>query len=237
MFKVSEVAKKTGLSVRTLHHYEEIGLLPPSKKNEYGHRLYDEEKLFTLQQISVWKDLGFSLNQIQTLLHKSNPIDTISAQIKLLDDEKERIDKKKQHLMSLKHMIAIEDKLDWEILFQLIEGRSAAAKNRKKYVSMLSQLPKLEATDENSQEWLLIYQSFKAHYERGTDLHDSELQNLCKRTIRKSSSMFGGDLKMQEEYWEIRKSPEKSKSLNLYPVEPGLMSYMEKAINAVQDEN
>ncbi len=51
MRTVKELAKLTGVSARTLHYYDEIGLLPPTEKSEGGYRLYDEKALETLQQI------------------------------------------------------------------------------------------------------------------------------------------------------------------------------------------
>ena len=56
--KVGEVAKRTGLSVRTLHHYDEIGLLSPSRRTASGHRLYGAGELARLQQIKSLRQLG-----------------------------------------------------------------------------------------------------------------------------------------------------------------------------------
>jgi DNA-binding transcriptional MerR regulator len=70
MKKVSEVSKLAGISVRTLHYYDELGLLVP-KTMENGYRLYDEECLKTLQQILFFRELGFTLKEIKNIL--SNP--------------------------------------------------------------------------------------------------------------------------------------------------------------------
>lgn len=66
---VSETAKLTGVSVRTLHYYDEIGLLKPSEVSEAGYRFYDDAALGTLQQILFYRELGFSLEQIGHILH------------------------------------------------------------------------------------------------------------------------------------------------------------------------
>lgn len=63
--KVSELA---GVTVRTLHHYDEIGLLCPSERSDAGYRLYSYEDLTRLQEILVWRQLGFSLTEVQQLL-------------------------------------------------------------------------------------------------------------------------------------------------------------------------
>lgn len=72
MKSVSQVAKLTGISVRTLQYYDEIGLLKPSKLTPSGYRLYDDEALKTLQQILFFKELGFPLKEIGEILEKSD---------------------------------------------------------------------------------------------------------------------------------------------------------------------
>jgi DNA-binding transcriptional MerR regulator len=69
--KVKEVADLVGISVRTLHHYDEMGLLTPEQTTESGYRLYSQDNLETLQQILFFKELGFPLKQIKEII--SNP--------------------------------------------------------------------------------------------------------------------------------------------------------------------
>ncbi len=57
--KVKEVAALSGVSVRTLHHYDELGLLKPAKMTEAGYRIYSDENLAELQQILFYRALGF----------------------------------------------------------------------------------------------------------------------------------------------------------------------------------
>ncbi|MDB4877532.1 MAG: MerR family transcriptional regulator [Gemmatimonadetes bacterium] len=66
--KVGELAKRTGLSVRTLHYYDEIGLLQPSQLTQSRHRLYGAAELARLQQIKSLRQLGFSLDEIRGCL-------------------------------------------------------------------------------------------------------------------------------------------------------------------------
>lgn len=68
MKTISQIAKLSGISVRTLQYYDEIGLLKPSSLSESGYRLYDEEALGKLQQILTLKELDFSLKEVQQLL-------------------------------------------------------------------------------------------------------------------------------------------------------------------------
>lgn len=78
MKTVSQVAKLTGISIRTLQYYDEIGLLKPSELTASGYRLYDDEALQKLQQILFFKELGFQLKEIREILEKPD-FDRITA--------------------------------------------------------------------------------------------------------------------------------------------------------------
>ena len=75
LWKVGELAKQTGLTVRALHHYDEIGLLSPSHRSEAGYRLYDGEDIARLLQILSLRQLGFSLDETGDCL--SRPENTL----------------------------------------------------------------------------------------------------------------------------------------------------------------
>jgi DNA-binding transcriptional MerR regulator len=68
VYTVSELARLSGVSVRTLHHYDEIGLLKPAHVGENGYRYYGREELLRLQQILVHRELGFPLTEIRRAL-------------------------------------------------------------------------------------------------------------------------------------------------------------------------
>lgn len=67
-YRVKDVARLAKVTVRTLHHYDGIGLLVPSSRTESGYRLYAEEDLHRLQQILLWRELGFPLEEIRRIL-------------------------------------------------------------------------------------------------------------------------------------------------------------------------
>src|SRR3712207_4536058 len=69
-YQVGEVAGLTGVSVRTLHHYDRIGLLRPRQRTAAGYRLYGEQDLLRLQQILTLRYLGFPLRRIGELLDR-----------------------------------------------------------------------------------------------------------------------------------------------------------------------
>lgn len=66
--KINDVAKLTGVTVRTLHYYDEIGLLKPEEVNESGYRIYTEKSLEKLQQILFFRELDFPLNEIKKIM-------------------------------------------------------------------------------------------------------------------------------------------------------------------------
>ena len=65
MRTVKEVSELTGISVRTLQYYDQIGLLPPAVRTQAGYRLYDDTALERLQQILLYRELGFPLADIK----------------------------------------------------------------------------------------------------------------------------------------------------------------------------
>ncbi|WP_328304186.1 MerR family transcriptional regulator [Actinomycetospora sp. NBC_00405] len=65
---VGQVAERSGVTVRTLHHYDEVGLLRPGRRSASGYRLYTDEDLVRLQHVVVYRRLGFSLEEVAVLL-------------------------------------------------------------------------------------------------------------------------------------------------------------------------
>lgn len=95
MKTVKEISRLTGVSVRTLHYYDEINLLKPTKTTDAGYRLYDDTALERLHSILLFRELKFPLGEIKAILD-SNGFDKEAAlkeQIKLLEMQKNRLDK------------------------------------------------------------------------------------------------------------------------------------------------
>lgn len=95
MKTVSEISKLFGISVRTLHYYDSIGLLKPTKLTESGYRLYDEQAIVRLQNILIFREIEIPLKEIKEILEKEhlNFEEIMTAQIKLLQMKKEKIEK------------------------------------------------------------------------------------------------------------------------------------------------
>lgn len=94
MMTVHEVSRITGVSVRTLHHYDAIGLLRPSRLTAAGYRLYDDDALIKLQSILLFRELQFPLKDIRTILEHPDfdRREALEQQIKLLTAQREHID-------------------------------------------------------------------------------------------------------------------------------------------------
>jgi DNA-binding transcriptional MerR regulator len=87
--KVGELARRTGLTIRALHHYDEIGLLKPSLYTESGHRLYTAADIARLQQVISLRQLGFSLEEVRDCLHRPDfsPLEVINLHLARLGEQ------------------------------------------------------------------------------------------------------------------------------------------------------
>lgn len=95
MRTVKEVSRLTGISVRTLHHYDAIGLLKPAAVTESGYRLYNDEALNRLQNILLFRELQFPLKDIRDILDNPDfvPEEALEQQIHLLELKRNHLDK------------------------------------------------------------------------------------------------------------------------------------------------
>jgi len=91
-YTVGEVARLAHVSVRALHHYDEIGLLEPSQRSDAGYRLYSDDDLVRLQQILLYRELDFALEEIAQVLQDPDfdPLDALVAQRQLVSDKLKR---------------------------------------------------------------------------------------------------------------------------------------------------
>ena len=114
MRTVKEISDLTGISVRTLHYYDEIGLLKPTEKSDAGYRLYDDKALETLQQILFLREFDISLKEIKAVL--DNPAlernQILQVQRKMLVTKKERMERL---IASIDDILKGENKMDFTI--------------------------------------------------------------------------------------------------------------------------
>ncbi|MBQ1550362.1 MAG: MerR family transcriptional regulator [Clostridia bacterium] len=91
---VKQVSELSGVSIRTLQYYDNIGLLTPSERTEAGYRLYEEEQLATLQEILLFRELEFPLKEIKAILESPahDREKALRQQVELLTLKKERLE-------------------------------------------------------------------------------------------------------------------------------------------------
>ena len=114
MMTVKEIAEITGISARTLHYYDEIGLLKPTAKSEAGYRLYDDKSLETLQQILFFREFDIPLKEIKSIITSPdfdrNQI--LQMQRKMLVAKKERMERL---IASIDDILKGENKMDFSV--------------------------------------------------------------------------------------------------------------------------
>ena len=104
---VGEVAKKMGITVRTMQYYDKEGLLSPSAESEGGRRLYTDKDLVTLHQILSLKSLGFSLDDIKSrLISLETPTDVATALTEQADSIREKIEQLTDSLTAIEQLKA-----------------------------------------------------------------------------------------------------------------------------------
>ena len=114
MMTVKEVSKITGISVRTLHYYDEIGLLSPTEKSEAGYRLYDDKALETLRQILFFREFDIPLKEIKAVMGDPafDKNEILQMQRKMLVRKKERMERL---IASIDEILKGDNEMDFEV--------------------------------------------------------------------------------------------------------------------------
>ena len=195
-WKIGELANRTGVSVRTLHHYDEIGLLSPSHRTESGHRLYGREEVVRLQQILSLRQMGLSLADIGEMLTRrhSDALRVIEQQIARL---RQQIATQQELCARLEAIASRYDSASAEEFIQAIEVMTMFEKYYTK--EQLETLRQRAATigdariREVEQEWPKLIAEVRAEMQRGTDPKDPRMQALAKRWMELVHEFTGGD--------------------------------------------
>ena len=117
-----ELSNLTQVSVRTLHHYDKIGLLKPSLRQSNNYRLYSEKDLLQLQQIIALKFFGFELSKIKTLLAgKMEMLEHFSVQVQCLEQKASTLLEASKALKSIISDVDDNKSIPWETIIELIE--------------------------------------------------------------------------------------------------------------------
>lgn len=186
-WKVGEISKLAGLTVRTLRYYDQIGLFSPSDYTESGHRLYNKSDLSKLQQILSLKYIGLSLDDIQAYLsdsHNYNASEILSNQITRL---KENILVQENLLSELTNAFVLTKSRQELPVEQLTKILGVMKMDREKHFTndqldhMKKQYESLdkETLEKGTQEFNLVLEKLRKHMEQGTPSKDSTVQSLA----------------------------------------------------------
>lgn len=234
------------MTVRTLRHYDHIGLLKPASKTEGGHRLYGEDEIKKLQQIQFLKTLRFSLQEIEKMLsnEENNWYHSLQSQLIFVLDEKKKLEQMEQLLRSLMNEFTLEGKNDVIQMQKLIRLYEYNKEQQKKFLrkqfnqkeqKLLDLLPNVNRGDPDTLEWIALLAQIKRHMPKG--MKAVEVQRIIRRILEKEQEQFGGDEEFSVKIWEIRKSQEQSKKAGFYPIEEEVIEFIEKATNYYLKQN
>lgn len=210
-WKVGELADRTGLSVRALHHYEKIGLLVPSGRTEAGHRLYSVEEVLRLQQIVSLRALGLSLKEIGVILDEESrpPVQVIELHIARLKERIEAEQKLCRRLEGVAAFLAIRasdrEDSDEEVSAQRFVETVMEVTKMSENIERHYTTEQLEQLDRRGQdlgedrireveaEWPRLIARVEAEMEAGTDPADERVQQLARRWTELVEEFTGGD--------------------------------------------
>ena len=205
MWKIGELARRTGLTVRTLHHYDQIGLLSPAERSGGGHRVYGEAEVQRLYRIVSLRSLGFPLEAITAALD-ADGFDARAAVEDHLARLEDQIEQQRRLRVTLRQLL---ERLGTDDFLTTIEEMTM----HERYYTpeQLAELEQrrqtigAEAIREVEREWAEIFATLRAEMDAGTDPADPKLRPLAERGQELVAMFTGGDpeiTKALKRMWE-----------------------------------
>ena len=211
MWKIGELARRTGLTVRTLHHYDAIGLLSPAERSGGGHRVYGEADVRRLYRIVSLRSLGFPLEAIATALD-GDAVDARAAVEDHLARLEDQMEQQRRLRISLRQLL---DRLGSDDFLTTIEEMTMYERyytpEQRQELEQRRQAIGDEAIREVEREWAEIFATLRAEMDAGTDPADPKLRPLAERGQELVAMFTGGDpgiTKALKQMWE-HEDPEK----------------------------
>ena len=238
MRRIGEVAAATGLTVRTLHHYDEIGLLAPSERSDAGYRLYSDADVRRLYRIVAFRRLGFALAQIGALLDAdatADPRALIRAQLERLDAEAALREQLRIRLVRLLRSLDGADGAAADLFLEAIEGMTMA--ERYYTPEQLAQLEqrRTELGEEGMRkaeaDWAELIAEAEELRASGAAPTDPLVAPLADRWMALIRQFTGGDMGIHASLNTMYETegPEKA---SRGMVSPELMAWMREAVEA-----
>jgi MerR family transcriptional regulator, thiopeptide resistance regulator len=240
--KVGELARRTGLTVRALHHYDEIGLVKPSLHTESGYRLYTAGDIARLQQVLSLRQIGFSLDEVRDCLDRPgfSPLEVIDLHLARLREQIELERKLSARLEAVAGHLRTAGEVSAEEFLRIIEGMTMMEKyftpEQLKHMQERRQTVGEEHLQHKQAEWADLIAHVRAEMERGTDPADARVQPLAHQWLRLVEESTGGDPGIKQavkRLWEEQGDTLVAQHGSQYDWRP-IRGYMEKAVAAAK---
>ncbi len=241
LWKVGELARLTGLTVRTLHHYEHVGVLRPASRSPAGHRLYDETDVRRLYQVLALRELGLSLEEVGTAL--SGDV----ALVDLLRDHLSHVDRQLAALRSLRDRLTAlvatartARGLRPDDLLGLMEEVTKVEETIRNYYSE-EQLAYLERRRQElgeeviasvEAEWPRLIAQVRAEMEAGTDPADPKVRALAGRWMELVGMFHGGDEGVRDSLYRMYRDHSEDIAAQYGGPTPDMIAYVQRALDA-----
>jgi DNA-binding transcriptional MerR regulator len=206
-WKVGDLASKTGLTVRTLHHYDEIGLLKPSLRTEAGHRLYTTGDVVRLQQVLSLRQLGFSLEEILGCLDQPGfePVQVLRLHVRRLREQIELQQRLCLRLESLAVQFERAEEVSANALIHAIEEMTMLDQLAEKYFTpqQLKFLKQRHKSLRPQDEWAEVLSQTRTEMEKGTDPTSAKVLTLARRWRKLIDDFTAGDKNIEQGLHQI----------------------------------
>lgn len=234
---VGELAKRTGLTVRTLRYYDEIGLLSPPRLPGSDYRQYGSAEISRLQQIASLRQLGFALDEIREILTRpeTSVRQVIELHLTRLNEQIALMEQLRYRLETIDRGLHANGTVTAEALLATME-----VMNRMEKYYTPEQLATLKARAEEigdehirevEAEWPQLIAQVQAEYDAGTDPADPRVQALAQRCMELVREFTGGDPGITQSVNRMWQEETDIHGAETAPVR-ALMEYVGKAIEA-----
>lgn len=245
IWKVGELASITGVTVRTLHHYDEIGLLCPSMRTGSGHRLYTNDDISRLLRIRSLRQLGFSLDEIRACLNDPDfaPGRIIELHLKRLGDQITLQQKLARRLKSIAKRLDEKKEIDTETFLQTIREMVMTEKFDKyytpeqlKYLEQRREAVGEQRIDQAESEWKILIDQLRAAMDDGVDPASPKVLRLAKQYKGLIDEFTGGNPEIAESLRNMYRKEPGIASEHGFTWDPKMMEFMGKALAAKEDQ-
>ncbi|MGZ5199618.1 MAG: MerR family transcriptional regulator [Telluria sp.] len=192
MLKIGELAQRAGLTVRTLHHYDSIGLLRPSARSDAGYRLYNRDDVARLQQVQALRKFGMALAEIGAYLDSpaSSPLAIIERQLASLDRQIEEATQVRQQLLRVHAQLSNGENPELATWLTTLEQMTMYDKYFSKQEQ--EQLPLLHNPSAQA-DWQSLVALVRDAMEAGRPPQDEGVKDLARQWITFLTRDTGGD--------------------------------------------